>query len=227
LQDREPQRYRQTHLDDRALPGREQLSGPLHSRDRIAKVDLSAAIKLVPFTFKAKETEFVGELLDLFFRVAGFGEGEKQVWPRIVFDDWRTIGAAVSLGDYPFLLCAPKTPDELRAFATRLAVESATPDSLCWFARIRAHRLSSFGIPQERLNSVPKRTAKPMTWEEQFQEWAKPPGITEQTKCENAERACRKAIAASAPLAGHSVSVIQTSPSHRAQNSAGAGSCPD
>ena len=48
-----------------------------------------------------------------------------------------------------------------------------------------------------------------MTWEEQFQEWARPPGITEQTKCENAERACRRAIVASASLARHSVSVIQ------------------
>jgi hypothetical protein len=48
-----------------------------------------------------------------------------------------------------------------------------------------------------------------MTWEEQFQDWAKPPGVTEQTKCENAERACRKAIAASSSLAGHKVSVLQ------------------
>jgi hypothetical protein len=48
-----------------------------------------------------------------------------------------------------------------------------------------------------------------MTWEELFQDWAKPPGTTEQTKCDNAERACRKAIAGSSSLAGHSVSVIQ------------------
>jgi hypothetical protein len=48
-----------------------------------------------------------------------------------------------------------------------------------------------------------------MTWEEQFQDWAKPPGVTEQTKCENAERACRKAVAESTVLAGHGVSVIQ------------------
>jgi hypothetical protein len=50
-----------------------------------------------------------------------------------------------------------------------------------------------------------------MTWEEQFQDWAKPPGATEQGKCENAERACRKAVAGSSSLAGHSVSVIQAS----------------
>lgn len=47
-----------------------------------------------------------------------------------------------------------------------------------------------------------------MTWEEQFKKWAGPPGVTEQSKCENAERVCRKAIAASSILASRRVTVI-------------------
>jgi hypothetical protein len=72
-----------------------------------------------------------------------------------------------------------------------------------------------------------------MTWEEQFQDWAKPPGTTERSKCENAERACRKAIAGSNSLAGHSVSVIQQG-SYRNRTNGGVDSdvdicvlCPD
>ena len=71
-------------------------------------------------------------------------------------------------------------------------------------------RVASFGGLKERLKFLwQKGQTIEMTWEEQLQDWAKPPGVTEQTKCENAERACRKAIAASRSLAGHSVSIIQ------------------
>lgn len=37
-------------------------------------------------------------------------------------------------------------------------------------------------------------------WEEQFRQWAKPPGKTEQDKCANAENAIKKAIAQSQTL---------------------------
>lgn len=39
-----------------------------------------------------------------------------------------------------------------------------------------------------------------MSWEDKFQNWGKPPSETEQEKCDNAERAVRKAIAASPAL---------------------------
>jgi hypothetical protein len=47
-----------------------------------------------------------------------------------------------------------------------------------------------------------------MAWEETFEAWAKPPGITEETKCENAERAVRRAIEASAKLQRNSIKVF-------------------
>jgi hypothetical protein len=48
--------------------------------------------------------------------------------------------------------------------------------------------------------------AKPWRdWEATFSSWGTAPGITEQTKCENAERAVRKAIAASTKLASKTI----------------------
>ena len=45
-------------------------------------------------------------------------------------------------------------------------------------------------------------------WESTFKAWAKPPGQTEQTKCENAERAARKAIEASPALNNRDITVF-------------------
>jgi predicted nucleotidyltransferase len=45
-------------------------------------------------------------------------------------------------------------------------------------------------------------------WESIFSSWATAPGTTEQTKCENAERAIRKAIAASTKLGLKSIEVF-------------------
>lgn len=45
-------------------------------------------------------------------------------------------------------------------------------------------------------------------WEATFSSWGAPPGDTEQTKCENAERAIRKAIDASAKLSSKSMDVF-------------------
>src|SRR5229473_2909686 len=47
-----------------------------------------------------------------------------------------------------------------------------------------------------------------MSWEDTFQSWAKPPAETEQTKCDNAVRAVRKAIDASSALKGRSIRVF-------------------
>jgi len=45
-------------------------------------------------------------------------------------------------------------------------------------------------------------------WEEQFREWAKPPGQTEQDRCDNAESAIRNAIKTSDKLRARGVSVF-------------------
>lgn len=45
-------------------------------------------------------------------------------------------------------------------------------------------------------------------WEEQFREWAKPPGKTEQDRCDNAASAIRNAIKASDKLGARNVSVF-------------------
>ena len=45
-------------------------------------------------------------------------------------------------------------------------------------------------------------------WEATFSSWGAAPGDTEQTKCENAERAVRKAINASAKLSAKSIEVF-------------------
>jgi tRNA nucleotidyltransferase (CCA-adding enzyme) len=45
-------------------------------------------------------------------------------------------------------------------------------------------------------------------WSATFSSWGAPPGTTEQTKCENAERAVRKAIDASAKLSAKSIEVF-------------------
>ena len=45
-------------------------------------------------------------------------------------------------------------------------------------------------------------------WEEQFREWAKPPGKTEQERCDNAASTIRSAIKASDKLRARSVSVF-------------------
>ena len=45
-------------------------------------------------------------------------------------------------------------------------------------------------------------------WEAQFKEWAKPPGKTEQERCDNAATAIRNAIKASDKLRTHDVSVF-------------------
>lgn len=47
-----------------------------------------------------------------------------------------------------------------------------------------------------------------MSWEDTFVSWAKPPGETEQTKCDNAVRGVRKAIDASLKLAGKAIKVF-------------------
>lgn len=47
-----------------------------------------------------------------------------------------------------------------------------------------------------------------MGWEDTFRRWGKAPGTTEQTKCENAETAIRKAIAADFTLSNKSVTVF-------------------
>lgn len=60
-------------------------------------------------------------------------------------------------------------------------------------------------------NYVPlsKRGAKPSRdWEATFTSWGAAPGTTEQTKCDNAETAVRKAICASAKLSGKDVKVF-------------------
>ena len=48
----------------------------------------------------------------------------------------------------------------------------------------------------------------PRDWEEQFREWAKPPGKTEQERCDNALSAIRNAIKASDNLRARDVSVF-------------------
>lgn len=45
-------------------------------------------------------------------------------------------------------------------------------------------------------------------WEEQFREWAKPPGKTEQDRCDNAVSAIRNALDASEKLSGRVISVF-------------------
>ncbi len=47
-----------------------------------------------------------------------------------------------------------------------------------------------------------------MSWEDSFASWAKPPGQTEQTKCDNAVTAVRKAIDASSALQRRTISVF-------------------
>jgi len=47
-----------------------------------------------------------------------------------------------------------------------------------------------------------------MTLEELFQDWSKPPPTTEQTKCENAERAIRKALDSSNKLKSKTIEVF-------------------
>ena len=62
-----------------------------------------------------------------------------------------------------------------------------------------------------------KRGAKPnRDWEATFMSWGAAPGTTEMTKCDNAERAVRKAISASAKLSGKNIKVFtQGSYAHR------------
>ena len=45
-------------------------------------------------------------------------------------------------------------------------------------------------------------------WESTFQSWGQAPGVTEQAKCENAERAIRKGIGASSTLSGRNIKVF-------------------
>ncbi len=47
-----------------------------------------------------------------------------------------------------------------------------------------------------------------MGWEDTFRSWGKAPSITEQTKCENAETAIRKAIAADSTLSNKNVTIF-------------------
>jgi len=47
-----------------------------------------------------------------------------------------------------------------------------------------------------------------MTWEETFASWGKPPGVTEQGKCDNALTIVRKAVEASTKLKNHSTTVF-------------------
>lgn len=51
--------------------------------------------------------------------------------------------------------------------------------------------------------------AKPSRdWESTFSSWGAAPGAMEQTKCDNAERAVRKAISASTKLSSKSIDVF-------------------
>src|SRR4030095_13158436 len=56
--------------------------------------------------------------------------------------------------------------------------------------------------------TVKERKTIHMNWEDTFVAWAKPPGQTEQTKCDNAVTAVRKAIDASSSLAKRSITVF-------------------
>ena len=47
-----------------------------------------------------------------------------------------------------------------------------------------------------------------MSWEDKLKSWSSPPGTTEQTKCDNAVRAIRKAIDAHGPLQNRSIRVF-------------------
>lgn len=47
-----------------------------------------------------------------------------------------------------------------------------------------------------------------MSWEDTFKSWSSPPGATEQTKCDNAVRAIRKAIDAHSTLKNRSIRVF-------------------
>ena len=47
-----------------------------------------------------------------------------------------------------------------------------------------------------------------MTWEEQFRDWAKPPGITERNRMDNAEKAIKNAIKASHDLRSRDIRVF-------------------
>ena len=57
-----------------------------------------------------------------------------------------------------------------------------------------------------------------MSWEDKFQSWAKPPSETEQEKCDNAERAVRKAINASSALENRSIRVFPQGSYHHRTN---------
>ena len=41
---------------------------------------------------------------------------------------------------------------------------------------------------------MPTSASSSQTWEDTFQSWGKPPGTTEQEKCDNSVRAVKKAI---------------------------------
>ncbi len=47
-----------------------------------------------------------------------------------------------------------------------------------------------------------------INWEQRFKYWGKPPGKTEQEKCDNAERAIQKAIAASEKLNNRNITIF-------------------
>src|SRR5258708_38772733 len=52
------------------------------------------------------------------------------------------------------------------------------------------------------------RTGQRMSWEDTFKSWSSPPGTTEQTKCDSAVRAIRKAIDAHSTLKNRSIKVF-------------------
>jgi hypothetical protein len=64
------------------------------------------------------------------------------------------------------------------------------------------------GLPEMSMPKGYRHKNMSCDWEATFRSWGSPPSETEQTKCENAERAIRKAIAASSKLSAKPIEVF-------------------